>query len=159
MARRDRTNVSVSYGNSFIAVKSGSSGGVRYAVGWHATNPVTAFRISAAIGRSSLGFRRQFAPTMSTPASWRARAHSDGEWPSYDTGFLSNDIVTIDGRPVFSIRSAASKASPSQEKVSAITKSGDSRRRRGTARRRRRRRGTPDGAPSPLRDVRGRLPG
>src|SRR5207248_3379595 len=48
-------------------------------------------------------------------------------WPSYDTGFLSNDIVTIDGRPVFSIRSAASKASPSQEKVSAITKSGDSR--------------------------------
>src|SRR5436309_1306192 len=127
MARRDRTNVSVSYGNSFIAVKSGSSGGVRYAVGWHATNPVTAFRISAAIGRSSLRFRRQFAPTMSTPASWRVRAHSDGEWPSYDTGFLSKDIVTIDGRPVFSIRSAASKASASQEKVSAITKSGDSR--------------------------------
>ena len=82
MARRDRTNVSVSYGNSFIAVKSGISGGVRYAVGWHATNPVTAFRISAAIGRSSIGFRRQFTPTMSTPASWRARAHSDGEWPS-----------------------------------------------------------------------------
>src|SRR5437899_111892 len=39
---RDSTRVSVSNGNSFVAVKSGTSGGVLYAVGWHATNPDTA---------------------------------------------------------------------------------------------------------------------
>src|SRR5437899_580385 len=119
---RDSTRVSVSNGNSFVAVKSGTSGGVLYAVGWHATNPDTAWRISRASGRSRSGFRRQFTPMMSAPASRNARAHSAGEWPSYDFGSLSNDIVTMDGMPVFSIRSMASRASPSQENVSAITK-------------------------------------
>src|SRR5947209_17579324 len=42
-------------------------------------------------------------------------------------GFLSNDIVTMEGRPVFSMRSTARRASPSHENVSAMTKSGASR--------------------------------
>ncbi len=126
IARLDRTSVSVSYGNSFVAVKSGIPGGVRYAVGWVATNPVTASRISRAIGSMRIGFRRQFTPTISAPASRSARAHSAGVCPSYEIGFLSNDIVTIDGRPVFSTRAAATNASPSHENVSAMTKSGPS---------------------------------
>ncbi len=69
------------------------------------------------------GPRRQLIPTMSAPASWSAFAASAGVCPSEVTGLFSKQTVTITGRPVFLARSTASRASPSQENVSPITKS------------------------------------
>ena len=79
-------------------MKFGRSSRVRNPIGWAATKPDVARRISSTIGSIRAGSRPQFAPRMSAPSPARMRVASASGTPSAVSVSRTVNVI-IAGKP------------------------------------------------------------